>query len=754
MRKKMYIDFKSNKKMIILAILTLITMIIYVVWRAGWTVPNIEEYGIFPFALGILLLIAETASIVEALVHCVDTMNKYEPEMPKIPDEWFPHVDVFIATHNEDEEILFKTVNGCIHMKYPDKSKVHIYLCDDGYRANVKALAERMGVGCIQIKNNKLAKAGNLNNAIGLTDSPLIVTFDADMIPNSNFLLETVPYFFIPKMKKDENGNWIPREEDEINEKEEIGFIQTPQTFYNPDLFQFNLYSEGRVPNEQDYFFRQVNVERNKSNAPIYAGSNTVISRKALTEVGGICTGTITEDFETGLLIEARGYKCYAVDKLLAKGLAPTTVTSLIKQRERWGRGCVYSLRRHHILLNPKFPFKLKMAYYASRNYWGSFFRRFVFVMSPILFVLLGIPAVVCTLTQLLCIWVPAYLLYSITLKTISSNIRNTRLSNIIDTIMFPYLMVPILAEVFHIHKQEFVVTDKNRRQSDDADKLLAIPHVILLILSVLSLVLCLKDMFLYQSFGSIIVIYWLATNSVSFIMAIFFMLGRKNNRSSERFSGKIPLMLLVDFEDAYEAATEDFSEGGMAIVMDEPIYINKESNIEIWMNDRGYRARLKVKLASASETKDKKYKYSFQIYDLDEDNKKIYMQIIYDREHTLPKTISKSSSIYGDISSNIIGRINKISYLSRKQVRLDVNKSYPVKTGGEVKIINFNFEYVLLDVKKNSLDRYEIELDKGLELICHRERENLYKIDNIGALQMDVEFQKIVMEWGNNEKK
>ena len=129
-------------------------------------------------------------------------------------------------------------------------------------------------------------------------------------------------------------------------------------------------------------------------------------------------------------------------------------------------------------------------------------------------------------------------------------------------------------------------------------------------------------------------------------------------------------------------------------------------------------------------------------------------MQIIYDREHTLPRTISKSSSIYGDISSNIIGRINNISSLSRKQVRLDVNKSYPVKTGGEVKIINFNFEYVLLDVEKDGLDKYEIELDKDLVLICHRERQNLYKIDNIGALQMDVDFQKIVMEWGNNEKK
>ena len=753
MRNKTHFDFKANKRMIILAGLTLITMIIYVVWRAGWTLPGIDEYGVFAFVLGIALLIAETASIVEALVHCVDTMHKIEPEMPKIPDEWFPHVDVFIATHNEDEDILFKTVNGCVNMKYPDLSKVHIYLCDDGNRANVNELAKRMGVGCIQLANNKLAKAGNLNNAISLTDSPLIVTFDADMIPNSNFLLETVPYFFIPKMKKDENGNWIPREEDEIDENEKIGFIQTPQTFYNPDLFQFNLYSEGQVPNEQDYFFRQVNVERNSANAPIYAGSNTVISREALAEVGGICTGTITEDFETGLLIEAKGYRCYAVDKLLAKGLAPTTVTSLLKQRERWGRGCVYSLRRHHILLNPKFPFKLKMAYYASRNYWGSFFRRFIFVLAPVVFVLLGIPAVVCTLKQLLLIWTPAYLIYSITLKTISSNIRNTRLSNIIDTIMFPYLMVPILAEVFHIHKKEFVVTNKSKKQDDRADKLLAIPHFILLVLSVLSLILCVKDMILYQAYGGVIVIYWLATNSVSFIMAIFFMLGRKNNRSSERFSGKVPLMLLVD-DDAYEAVTEDFSEGGMAIVMDSPIYINDDSQIEIWMNDRGYKTKFKVRLASATETKDKKYKYSFQIIELDEESKKTYMQIVYDREHTLPKTISRSSSIYGDIASNIMGRMSKISFASRKQVRLDVNKEYKAMTGEQVKILNFNFEYVLLDVTEEAPEKFELELEKGLVLICHRQHNNLYKVDNIGALQSDIGFQRIVTEWANNDKK
>ena len=321
MKKQKNIASNKNIGFTILAIVTVFTMCVYLIWRFVHTLPGYEEYGWFAFILGISLWTAEVFSALEAFTHCADVVSKVEPEMPIIPDEWFPDVDVFIATHNESEDILYKTANACTYMKYPDKSKVHIYFCDDGNRPSVKKLADRIGIGYIGLANNKEAKAGNLNNAISKTNSPLIATFDADMIPTSDFLIETVPYFFLPKMKKDANGNWVEREESEINDKEKIGFIQTPQSFYNPDLFQYNLYSERNVPNEQDYFFRQVNVGRNSTNSAIYAGSNTVISREALDEVGGICTGTITEDFETGLLIEAKGYQCYAVDKSLLKVL-------------------------------------------------------------------------------------------------------------------------------------------------------------------------------------------------------------------------------------------------------------------------------------------------------------------------------------------------------------------------------------------------------------------------------------------------
>lgn len=90
--------------------------------------------------------------------------------------------------------------------------------------------------------NNKQAKSGNLNNALSKTSSPYIATFDADMIPFKNFLMETVPYFLKDGVSKDGR---------------KIGLIQTPQSFYNADIFQFHLFSEENLPNEQDFFFKK-----------------------------------------------------------------------------------------------------------------------------------------------------------------------------------------------------------------------------------------------------------------------------------------------------------------------------------------------------------------------------------------------------------------------------------------------------------------------------------------------------------------
>lgn len=281
-----------------------------------------------------ILWFSELTSFFTAFVLIVNKSKEVNLEKGVMTQENLPDIDVFIATHNEDYEILYKTVNACVRMNYPDKSKVHIYIADDTNRPEIKKLAEEFSVGYFGLENNKHAKSGNLNNALSLTNSPYIATFDADMIPYKDFLLETVPYFL-----KD-RGDSKP-----------IGLIQTPQSFYNPDIFQFHFYSEDKLPNEQDFFSKSVNVLNNTRGASVYTGSNTLLRRKAIEDAGGFPTQTITEDFELGVRMNIAGYLNYSTTKPMASGLTPTDLRSVIKQRIRWGRGVIKSSYNVNIFL-------------------------------------------------------------------------------------------------------------------------------------------------------------------------------------------------------------------------------------------------------------------------------------------------------------------------------------------------------------------------------------------------------------------
>lgn len=337
-----------SKKIIYLA--TLIFSSIYLIWRGLFTLPL--DGSLFALIFGILLWFSEIVSNFTGLI-LIWSRNKVEDiPFPELEDADYPHIDVLIATHNEEPDLLKKTVNACCHLDYPEKSHVHIFISDDANRPEIKALADSFDVGYIGLENNKHAKSGNLNNALDQTNSPLIATFDADMIPYSDFLMQTVPYFI---------NNMNERKEDDSIKP--IGLIQTPQSFYNADTFQYNLFSEKSIPNEQDFFSREINLLNNAHGAAIYTGSNTVISRKAIESVGGFPTDTITEDFELGALINTKGYKNVSTKEPMASGLTPTDIPSVLNQRIRWGRGVVQSVHNLNLLFNRQLTLAQKLVY-------------------------------------------------------------------------------------------------------------------------------------------------------------------------------------------------------------------------------------------------------------------------------------------------------------------------------------------------------------------------------------------------------
>ncbi len=483
--------------------LALLANIAYIIWRICATLPHGEGWLSFFFAIG--LLAAELLGLFELCVTLDGIRHQYVPPLPEVSLDAFPAVDVFIATYNEDAALLRKTVEGCKAMQYPDPQKVHIYLCDDGNRPAIKALADSLGVHYLARSGNHGAKAGNLNNALRHSTSPLIATFDADMIPTPQFLLQTVPYFCVGAR---------------------LGFVQTPQSFYNPDLFQRNFRAHRQIPNEQDYFYRMVQPTKNHGNTVIYGGSNTLLSRAALTEIGGFYEDSITEDFATGILLQSKGYQCYATQTVLAAGLSPTDLKSLFVQRERWARGCIQTVQQLNIRKRKGLTLRQKVSYYSAISYWYSCVKRLFYIAAPIAFAVFGVKVVDCTLREVLCIFLPTYLLTNAVLVGCSGRTRATRWTNVYETIFFPHLLGAVLLESLGRRKGGFSVTDKSDVPLQDTAYARRKARVfwVCILLSLIGI----ANVFIYsagyQSFNFVVVLGWLVVNLLYLIMALVFV--------------------------------------------------------------------------------------------------------------------------------------------------------------------------------------------------------------------------------------
>ncbi len=745
----------------ILFYLAIILTIIYSVWRIVFSIP--WDFRIIDIVFGIILLVAELIGFVEMANYMYGMTRTKELERPEIPLYEYPDVDVFIPTCNEDKELLYKTINGCQYMDYPDKSKVHIYLLDDGDRPEIAQFAREMGVGYFRRDDNEGAKAGNINNALRQTTSPLVATFDADMIPMHDFLTHMVPYFFMDRYEKDDNGVWKKREE--VDEDKKVGFIQCPQSFYNTDLFQFNLYSEKNVPNEQDYFFKTIQLARNINNSAVFAGSNAILARDVLEEIGGFYEKSITEDLATGIKIQEKDYGGYSIGSVHASGLAPTDLRSLFKQRDRWARGCIQTIRKSHVILNKDLSIGQKFNYFACLLYWYTPLRRLVFILSPILYSLFRIRPLDCSLVEILIFWLPHYIFFTWVVSSLTGNVRNARLSNVYDTIMFPHLIVGVVLETFGIKKKKFSVTNKNKVEGSLWDSFkLSIVHIILFVASLIGIVICIKNSFAEESAAYIIILFWLCVNLYSLLLALFFYLGRKYQRETDRMYVEVPASLQFTakgIEKNMIVHTESISEGGMSFLLEKPYYIPDKELINLVIRDENGRYETKTKgmIVSTKRRKDKWF-YALKFSEAPtKHDKEQLLQIVYDREPALPKKVSRKSSYYADLKNNIINRLNHEIMSRRKLPRIDVNRMMRTDSGHQIMLLNFNYEFVLLKLPATLLNEDRINLvvsDKielKLKMVSSESRGKnfsvqLYSVMNYEEIIDNPQMMDIILKW------
>ncbi len=610
---------KNLKKKIVLTSTVFFTFI-YLLWRIFFTIPF--EYGVIHAIFGIILLGAELIGFGELAIHFKMMMKVARPKLPKVEPDKYPTVDVFVATYNEPVEILYKTLNGCINMEYPDKNKVQIYLCDDGNRAEMAELAKSFGVNYLTREKNIGAKGGNLNNAMKNSKGELIVTLDADMIPKHDFLEKTVPYFCVG---------------------EKIGFVQAPQDFYNMDMYQHNLYADKLVPNEMDLFYHTVELSKNSNNSVIYGGSNTVLLRKALEEVGGFVTDVITEDFATGMLIQEKGYTCYAVNDIVASGLSPQDFPNLIRQRRRWASGCIQTGKKYKALKRKGLTWSQRLAYYTSVLYWYDNIKRMIYLVNPLL-MLVGIASVKGSLKGMLMFWLPTYLLNNIALGIMTDGRRSVMWSGIYETAMAPFLFPTVVGEMLGVKQTIFAVTEKKKKSTVIGGGLsMAKPHIIFAALYALGLITSIIIGIVIKEVTILFQILWYVVNLYNLTMAILAIKGRSTRREDERFALEVDTKVIYG-DTCIETKTIDMGEGGCAMLVSNIQKLQADTPAMLEFSEGRYKASVKASV-SYIENAAGAGRVGFVFDKVQEEcDRRNLLHIIYDR--ILPKTVAVDTSV------------------------------------------------------------------------------------------------------------
>ena len=224
----------------------------YVVWRWAASV-NWDSWWI-----AVPLVLAETYSLIDSLLFALGAWRIRERGEPPAPPSTGYTVDVFITTFDEPVELVMRTARAALDIDYPHTT----WILDDGAREEVRAAAASLGIGVITrssdwVDRPRHAKAGNLNNALLATEGEFVLVLDADQVPHPGILDRTLGYFKDPQM----------------------ALVQTPQWFENVPV-------SDPLGSQAPLFYGPIQQSKDGWNAAFFCGSNAILRREALMQLG------------------------------------------------------------------------------------------------------------------------------------------------------------------------------------------------------------------------------------------------------------------------------------------------------------------------------------------------------------------------------------------------------------------------------------------------------------------------------------
>ncbi|QTF10457.1 UDP-forming cellulose synthase catalytic subunit [Brenneria izadpanahii] len=538
----------------------------YIWWRYTTTL-NWDD----PLSLlcGVLLLAAETYAWVVLVLGYFQTiwpLNRAPVSLPSESEKW-PTVDLLVPTYNEPLEIVKPTVYAALGMDWP-QDKLNIYILDDGGRPEFSAFAAQVGIHYIARTTHEHAKAGNINHALKQARGEFVAIFDCDHVPTRSFLQLTMGWFL--KDKK-------------------LAMLQTPHHFFSPDPFERNLGRFRRTPNEGTLFYGLVQDGNDMWDAAFFCGSCAILRRKALDEIGGIATDTVTEDAHTSLRLHRLNYTSAYIRIPQAAGLATESLSAHIGQRIRWARGMAQIFRLDNPLLGKGLKLGQRLCYANAMLHFLSGIPRLIFLTAPLAFLLLH-AYIIFAPAQAIALYVFPHMVHaSLTNSRIQGRYRHSFWSEIYETVLAWYIARPTTVALFNPHKGKFNVTAKGGLiEEQHVDWIITQPYLLLVLLNIAGLIagiwrLCYGAP--EEMMTVIISLLWVVYNMTILGGAVAVAIETKQVRQSHRVAMAMPAAVLCADGHLFPCVMNDYSDGGVGIEMREPGRLREGDDISLLLH-------------------------------------------------------------------------------------------------------------------------------------------------------------------------
>ena len=320
---------------------------------------------------------AWTAYIIVLSVLCIYGLHRYfllmlyyrfarrRPE-PKSRFEDFPPVTVQLPMFNE-RFVAKRIIEHACKIDYP-REKLEIQVLDDSTDDTVEIAqqtVERMRAAGHNIvylhRDNRTGyKAGALEEGNKVASGEFILIFDADFIPPTGILRDTIHYFTDP----------------------DISVVQTRWDHINR---QASVLTQAQAILLDGHFIIE-HTARNRSGRFMNFNGTAGIWRKiAIDDAGGWQHDTVTEDVDLSYRAQLRGWKFIFLPDLISPAELPPEINAFKAQQHRWTKGiaqsCVKILPQ---ILRSDIPWWIKL------ESWFHLTSGIVYILIVLLSLLIG----------------------------------------------------------------------------------------------------------------------------------------------------------------------------------------------------------------------------------------------------------------------------------------------------------------------------------------------------------------------------